>query len=101
MKSGRPSAHPVWEKCTCASINPGVTNIPFASMVCTPSGTSQLPAQSILPSRMMMLAFAIGAPPRPSMSVAPAIARGAGGVPGGVSTAPVTAIFQPLCSSAP
>ena len=55
----------------------------------------------------------MGAPPRPSMSVAPTIARGGTGVPGGVSTAPVTAIFQPsgvftksrsempLCSSAP
>ena len=61
-----------------------------------PSGTLHFPAQSILPSRMMMFAFGTGAPPRPSMSVAPAIALGGAGVPAGESMAPVSAIFQPL-----
>ena len=94
-------------------MSPGVTHIPFASTTSIPSGTLHAPAQSILPSRMTIVAFGTGAPPRPSMSVAPTIARGGAGVPGGVSTAPVTAIFQPsgvftksrsempLCSSDP
>ena len=43
----------------------------------------------------MTFAFATGALPRPSINVAPASARGGAGVPGGASTAPVTAIFHP------
>src|SRR4051812_5270970 len=63
--------------CTLVSMNPGVTNLPVPSITVAPAGTvtdPRGPISAIRLSRTTMVAFDSGAPPLPSMIVAPTTA---------------------------
>src|SRR3989442_12824994 len=82
MKSGRPSAQPVCEKCTWASTIPGVIQSPLRSRTSIPFGGGHSvrgPAQSIAPPRTITTQAGAGAAPVPSNNLAPISAPGGGG----------------------